>query len=82
MTEEPESLVLRLLGRMDEKVDRVIEGQSDIGRRMTSLEERVGRMQAELASIHGDFAGQSLRMDRFDQRRERIERRLDLTETA
>jgi hypothetical protein len=38
---------------------------------MTSLEVSV-------ANLHGDFAGQSSRIDRVENRLERIEQRLDL----
>jgi tetrahydromethanopterin S-methyltransferase subunit G len=72
MSEEPDNLVLRYLRRMDEKLDRVIDDIADLKRRMTSLEQAV-------SLLHGDFAGQSLRIDRIEARLERIERRLDLT---
>ncbi|MEA2756661.1 MAG: hypothetical protein QOJ54_2950 [Aliidongia sp.] len=82
MSDEPDSLILRLLRRIDDKVDRLIESVGDLKGRVASLVERTGRVQAELASIHGDFAGRSVRIDRIEGRLERIERRLDLSETA
>jgi chromosome segregation ATPase len=82
LSDEPDSLILRLLRRIDDKVDRLIESVGDLKGRVTSLEERTSRVQAELASIHSDFAGQSVRIDRIEGRLERIERRLDLSETA
>jgi hypothetical protein len=39
---------------------------------------RSSRVQAEMAAIHGDFAGQSMRIDRIEGRFDRIEQRLDL----
>jgi hypothetical protein len=74
LSDEPASLVPRLLRRIDDIGD--LKGW------VTLLEERTSRVQAELASIHSDFAGQSVRIDRIEGRLERIERRLDLSETA
>ena len=75
MSDQPENLTLVYLRRLDEKMDRVIDGLLDLGRRVTSLELQV-------ASLHGDFAGQSVRIDRIEQRLERIERRLDLVQVG
>jgi hypothetical protein len=71
MTDEPDSLVVVYLRRIDEKVDRLAAGQLDLSRRVTSLENKV-------ALLHGDFAAQSERIDRIEMRLERIERRLDI----
>jgi thiamine kinase-like enzyme len=57
LSDEPDSLVLRLIRRIDDKVDRLIEDVGDLKRGVTSLEEWTSRVQAELASIHNDFAG-------------------------
>jgi hypothetical protein len=54
------------LGCIDEKLDRVIADLGDIKLRVTSLEE--------------NQAGLQRRMDRFDVRLDRIERRLNLVE--
>lgn len=43
----------------------------DIRGRLTSIE-------VSAANLHGDFAGQSGRIDRLESRLERIENRLDL----
>jgi hypothetical protein len=43
----------------------------EVKRRLTSLEVSV-------ANLHGDFAGQSARIDRVELRLERIENRLSL----
>jgi hypothetical protein len=71
MSDAPDNLILVYLRRIDEKLDRVVASVADLGRRMTSLETKV-------ALLHGDFAGQSERIDRMDLRLERIERRLDI----
>lgn len=72
MSDEPDSLILLYLRRIDMKIDRLTEDMADVKRRLTSLELQV-------AQLHGDFAGQSARIDRIEQRLDRIERRLDLT---
>ena len=66
MTDGPDSLILQLLRRMDEKLDRVGGDVHDLKVRVTGVEEGV-------AGIHR-------RLDRLDGRVERIERRLDLVE--
>ncbi len=71
MTDEPENIVLVYLRRMDAKLDRLLDDVADLKRRMTSVENQV-------ATLHADFAGQSIRIDRIDVRLDRIERRLDL----
>jgi hypothetical protein len=64
-------MLLTLLRRIDGKVDRLSDDVRDHKGRMTSLE-------ASVAQLHGDFAGQSLRIDRIEGRLDRIERRLEL----
>ena len=71
MTTETDSMVLTLLRRMDAKLDRVVEDMADVKTRITSLE-------AQVAQLHLDFAGQSARIDRIEKRLDRIDRRLDL----
>ena len=66
MADEPDSMMLVLLRRMDAKLDRVIEDVQDLKVRMTHVEE--------------GLAGVNRRLDRLEQRVDRIERRLDLVE--
>jgi hypothetical protein len=73
MAEDIAGLTLHHLQRLDEKMDRVIDVLVEHGRRLTSLEGHV-------AGLHVDFAGQSARLDRIEQRLGRIEKRLDLVE--
>ncbi len=75
MSEEPDNLTLRYLRRIADPMDGLRDDMADIKRRMTSLE-------ASVSLLHGDFAGQSARIDRIETRLDRIERRLDLTEPA
>jgi hypothetical protein len=71
MSDGPDNLILVYLRRMDEKLDRLVGGVADLGRRVTSLGTKV-------ALLHGDFAAQSERIDRIELRLERIEHRLDI----
>lgn len=68
MSDGPDSIVLRYLRRIDEKVDRLIDDVGDLKARVTQLEE--GQ-----AGIHR-------RLDRLEVRVDRIERRLDLNDGA
>lgn len=73
MTEEPDSMILVYLRRLDGKMDRVIDEVSDLKVRMTNVEER-------LASVELSIAGTNRRIDRVEQRLDRVERRLDLND--
>jgi hypothetical protein len=71
MSDTPDNLILVFLRKMDAKLDQLTMGVADLGRRVTSLETKV-------ALLHGDFAGQSERIDRVEHRLGRIERWLDI----
>jgi outer membrane murein-binding lipoprotein Lpp len=66
MTEEPESIVLVMLRRIDAKIDRMADDVRDLKVRQTATEEAL--------------AGVNRRLDRLDMRVERIEKRLDLVD--
>ena len=66
MAKEPDNLTLKILRRLDEKTDRLLDDMHDVKIRMTAVEEA-------LAGVHH-------RMDRIDEPLERVERRLDLAE--
>jgi hypothetical protein len=71
MTEETENLVLELLRRTRASQERMEQDIADLKPRMSSVEAMLGQQQIQLAALNG-------RMDRFDERLGRIERRLDL----
>jgi phage shock protein A len=79
MTDEPDSLVLQHLRTIRTELAALREDVKDIKRRMTSLETAVGSMAATELS---HYANGALRADRTDDRLDRIERRLDLTEAG
>ena len=66
MSDQPDNLILVLLRRMDEKLDRLGDDMHDIKVRTTNVESGVAALNR--------------RMDRFEDRLERIERRLDIVE--
>lgn len=66
MTDEPDSIVLRYLRRIDEKLDVLIADVRDLKIRTTNTEE--------------GLAGINRRLDRLDDRVMRIEKRLELVE--
>lgn len=75
MTEDVENLVLEHLRHIRGRVDQIAEDLGTVKLRLSSLESQV-------AGLHGDNAIAHQRMDRMDARLERIERRLELHESA
>lgn len=73
MAEEPDSLVLRYLRRIDEKLDRAIEDVRDPKVRVAALEENLVRLEPSIAGVNR-------RIDRVEERLSRIEKRLDLVD--
>jgi hypothetical protein len=73
VSDQPDNLVLFHLRRIDAKLDRLTDDVGDLKRQASSIEQAV-------AGLHGDFSGQSLRLDRIDIRLDRIERRLDIAD--
>ena len=66
---------LDLIQRM---LQRSLDSTARIEVRLGEVIERLGRLERLTADLHGDFAGQSVRIDSLDTRLERVERRLDL----
>lgn len=71
MTDEPDSLALRYLRKLDEKVDRLDERQREANAELRSIKTHMSAfLQSELAQ-DGSIASIPSRLDK-------IERRLDL----
>ncbi|NVO16460.1 MAG: hypothetical protein HXX10_20725 [Rhodoplanes sp.] len=66
MTDAPDSVVLVLLRRIDERTERMAQDLYDLKVPMTGVEE--------------GLAGVNRRIDRLESRVERIERRLELSD--
>ena len=73
MSGEPNKLTLRYLRWLDEKLDRVLDKQDEHTRRIGALERIVAGLMVSVADLRA-------RMDGFDLRAARIERRLDLVD--
>jgi hypothetical protein len=75
MSDEPDSLTLRYLRRLDDKMDSLQTDIADLASEVRGIKSHMaGFMQNELAQ-DGAIAGLKKRLDR-------IERRLDLNEEA
>jgi hypothetical protein len=61
-------------------LQRVLDTQRKHDDKFAEVINRLGRVELEVAGLHGDFASLSVRLDRFGERVDRIERRLDLAE--
>jgi tetrahydromethanopterin S-methyltransferase subunit G len=72
MTDEPESIVLRFLRKMDEKLDKLDGRQQETNAELRSIKTHISAfMQSELAQ-DSSLASILIRLDK-------IERRLDLS---
>ena len=74
MTDEPASLVLEYLRRIDRKVDTVMDDTRSLNVRMSVIERH-------LAAFHGSDVEQTSEIARLKQRVDRIEDRLELRDT-
>lgn len=77
MGDQPDSLMLVMLRRLDAKMDRVVDDLADLKRRMTSLESQLGH---QVATEQSHSAATMARLDRIDDRLDRIKGRLELQE--
>ncbi len=77
MGDQPDNIGPVYLRRMDAKLDRVVEDVTDIKRRLTALEVAVGNMAA---TEMNHYANTAMRADRHEERLDRIERRLAITD--
>jgi hypothetical protein len=75
VSDQPESIILIDLRRIDAKVDRLAEDVQELKAGMTLVEQQISNLAATQAS---HTAILSSRLDRVEARLDRIERRLDL----
>jgi predicted nucleic acid-binding Zn-ribbon protein len=73
MAEEPTSIVLEHLRRIDRKVDKIGDDVMELKTRMIALD-------GHMASFHLQVSGHSSEIERINQRLDRIERRLELAD--
>ncbi len=73
MAEEPTSIMLEFLRRIDRRLENVETVVLDVRARLNSVEQQVALLRQDVVRVDH-------RMDQFDGRLQRIERRLDLIE--
>jgi predicted nucleic acid-binding Zn-ribbon protein len=73
MTDEVESLVLEQLRLIRKSQEEMREDILDIKIRLSATERHLGELQLQVAALNS-------RMDRFDERMARVERRLGLVD--
>ena len=71
MTDEIGNLILERLRRMDDRLVNIEGDMHDVKLRMTVVEEHIGNLVLGVSGLNA-------RMDRFDERMTRVERRMDL----
>lgn len=77
---EPNSLVLRYLRQIDQKVDRLEVGLTSLTEQVASLVDQMLGMRGDINVLRADFVRLEHRVDDMDQRLARVEKRLELTE--
>ena len=73
MNDNVENLILEQLRRMDKRLVDIVEDVQHLKTRVSAVDEHLAGVMISLSGINN-------RMDRFDERMSRIERRLDLTD--
>ena len=68
MADQPDSIVLAILRKIDQRTERMADDLQDLKVRVTSVEE--------------GLAGVDRRLDRLEHRVERIEKRLELSDAS
>jgi hypothetical protein len=73
VTDEIGNLILERLRRMDDRLVNIESDIHDLKLRVSSVEDHIGTLVASMAGLNA-------RMDRFDARLTRVERRLDISD--
>ena len=71
MTDDVGNLILERLRRMDDRLVNIEGDLHDMKLRMTVVEEHIGNLVLGISGLNA-------RMDRFDERLTRVERRMEL----
>ena len=77
MVDEPDNLILVYLRRLDAKVDGLAGDMREVKARLGLVEVSLAGLRREVAHLSESYALLSVRMDHFDERLSRVERRLD-----
>ena len=78
MSDEPESLTLASLRRLDTKMDRLARDMQDLKQGLGAIEIGQARIRQDVAELYAAYAGVQVRLDHIDSRFDRIEHRLNL----
>jgi predicted nuclease with TOPRIM domain len=73
--DHPHTVTLELIFRQGQRILRELDQSHE---KQDEVIVRLGRLEREVAGLHGDLAGLSVRVDNLDRRVGRIERRLEL----
>ena len=68
------------LKSLKQMVQRVLDSQHETREDVREIKTRLGRLESEVANLHGFLAEQSIRLDRFRDRLERVERLLEIAD--
>ena len=61
-------------------IQTVLDSQLEMREDIREIKTRLGRLESDVASLHVFLAEQSVRLDRFGDRLERVERRLEIAD--
>jgi len=79
VTAETENLILEQLRATRADIAQLGEDVGMLKQRLTAQEAQVAAVRTEMAGLHGDNAILRARVYAIERRRERLERRLELT---
>ncbi|WP_123102010.1 hypothetical protein [Acidithiobacillus sulfuriphilus] len=79
MTDNTENLLLEHLKRFQSGQDRIERKLEEVISRLGNLEVSVASLRRDFAHSEENAASMGIRMDRMNERIERIERRLELS---
>jgi hypothetical protein len=65
---------------IQQMLQRVLDSQRETREDVREIKSRLGRLEGDVANLHVFLAEQSVRLDRFADRLERVERRLDIAD--
>jgi hypothetical protein len=78
MSDEPDSIILRYLHRIDTRMEELATDVKDMTARLIFIVEQVSLLRPEIGTMRADVVRMDHRIDRLDERMKRIEARLDL----
>ncbi|MCB8874213.1 hypothetical protein [Acidisoma silvae] len=80
MSDAPDNILLAYMRRFDEKLDRVIDVQTEHSSHLSQLEFGLVGLRRDMVQHAEGIALLGVRLDRADKRLDRIEKRLGLIE--